>query len=125
VYARLRTVGSNADASSVALEKEFPEDGDARMCRAIYWNNTGYELLKVGKVVEAISRLEKSVAARQDLPAFANNLAFAYCEMAENAKGAEARAWAQKALDLLAKYKVEGKLADTKTRAASIIARAK
>lgn len=115
----------DGDEAAVALEKEFAEDGDARMCRATWWGRRQFELLKAGDAKGSIPFGEKSIVARQDLPLFANNLAVAYCDMAGGVSGAEAKVLAQKALDLLAKYKVEGKLADTKARAEQIIARAK
>ena len=113
------------DADAAVLEKEFGEDGDARVARATWWGRRQFELLKIGNAKDSIQYGEKSIAARGDFPLYGNNLAVAYCDVASGVSGADAKAWAKKALDLLARYKIEGKLAETKARAQAITDRVK
>jgi len=113
------------DEAAVALEKEFAEDGDAKVCRATWWGRRQFELLKAGNAKGSIPFGEKSIAARQDFPLFANNLACALCDLGDAASGAERQALAKKALGVLSHYKIEGKLLETKARAEKILARVK
>jgi len=117
------------DKAAEALEKEYAEDGDARVCRATWWNRRGFELVKSGKTAEAIPLFERSLAARQDFPLFANNYIVALCDLADAATGTEKQALAQKAFDALMKYHVgtrgEGKFAETRVRVEKIRERAK
>jgi tetratricopeptide (TPR) repeat protein len=117
---------AKGDAAATALEKEYAEDGDARVARATWYNRRGFELAKSGKNADAVPMFEKSIAARGDFPVFGNNLACTLCDLADVAKvTGEKATLAQKALDVLSKYKAEGKLAETKARAEKILARAK
>lgn len=108
---------AEGDKAAEALASEYADDGDAQVARATWWGRRQFELMKAGELAKSVPFGEKSIAARGDFPMFGNNLAVALCDLADAQTGGERKALADKALGILSRYKIEGKLAETKARA--------
>lgn len=111
------------DAAMKVLEKEYKDNGDAKVAVAYWANRRGYELMKAKALVSATPWFEKAVANRPDFPLFANNLAVCLCERAEKAEGQKAKDMAHVAVEVLRRWedKRDPKLDATRERATKLM----
>lgn len=111
------------DAAMKVLEKEYKDNGDAKVAIGYWANRRGYELMKAKKLVAATGWFEKAVKNRPDFPLFANNLAVCLCERAEKAEGQAAKDLARRAADALRRWedKRDPKLDATRERAVKLM----